>query len=525
MDAVVIGAGPNGLAAAIRLAEAGNPVTVLEAADRPGGAVRTDELTLPGFRHDTFSSVYPAAAASPVLARLPLERHGLRWIHPGACYAHPLPGGRAVALYREVERTAASLDDVHTGDGDRWSAFVKPMLAGFEAIRATMLAPFPPLTGSLRLLGDLGPLGAAQFARLVPGSAVGLGGRLFEGAGSRAWLYGSAGHGDVPPTDPGSAVAVTYLNLLGHAVGWPSPAGGAERLIEAMVGYLGALGGVVRTGAPVDAIDSAHGRVTGVRVAGGEVIPGDVVIASVMPHALAALAGDALPQPYRALLRRYRYGPATVKVDWALDGAIPWQAPEARAAGTVHLGGAEGELVKTIADTQHGLPARPFLLMGQQSLADPSRAPEGKHTAWAYTHGPRTGVDWGAQTDAHVDRIEAQVERFAPGFRELILARHSMGPAELERRDRNLVGGDVGGGSYRLRQVVFRPVPGISPYRTPLAGLYIGSAAAFPGGAVHGVPGDAAALAALNDARGRRGPATAARRAWRREVSPLTRAD
>ena len=250
MDAVVIGAGPNGLAAAIRLAEAGNPVTVLEAADRPGGAVRTDELTLPGFRHDTFSSVYPAAAASPVLARLPLERHGLRWIHPGACYAHPLPGGRAVALYREVERTAASLDDVHTGDGDRWSAFVKPMLAGFEAIRATMLAPFPPLTGSLRLLGDLGPLGAAQFARLVPGSAVGLGGRLFEGAGSRAWLYGSAGHGDVPPTDPGSAVAVTYLNLLGHAVGWPSPAGGAERLIEAMVGYLGALGGVVRTGAP-----------------------------------------------------------------------------------------------------------------------------------------------------------------------------------------------------------------------------------------------------------------------------------
>ncbi|MBV9335384.1 MAG: NAD(P)/FAD-dependent oxidoreductase [Solirubrobacterales bacterium] len=525
MNAVVIGAGPNGLAAAIRLAEAGHPVTVLEAADRPGGAVRTDELTLPGFRHDTFSSVYPAGAASPVFARLPLERHGLRWIHPEACYAHPLPGGRAVALYRELERTAPSLDAAHPGDGDRWRTFMKPMLAGFDAIRATMLAGFPPVTGSLRLVGELGPLGAAQFGRLLPSSAVGLGGRLFQGAGSRAWLYGSAGHGDVPPTDPGSAVAVTYLNLMGHAVGWPSPAGGAERLTEALVGYLGELGGSVRTRAPVEAIDSAHGRVTGVRIAGGDRVPGDVVIATVMPHALAALAGDAFPNPYRALLRRYRYGPATLKVDWALDGPIPWEAPEPRAAGTVHVGGVDEELVRTIAETQHRLPTRPFLLLGQQSLADRTRAPEGKHTAWAYTHGPRTGVDWGAQLDAHVDRIEAQVERFAPGFRELILARHSMGPEELERRDRNLVGGDVGGGSYRLRQVVFRPVPGLSPYRTPLAGLYFGSAAAFPGGAVHGVPGDAAARAALADGQGRRGPATLARRVWRREVSARTRGD
>ncbi|MBV8944445.1 MAG: NAD(P)/FAD-dependent oxidoreductase [Solirubrobacterales bacterium] len=525
MNAIVIGAGPNGLAAAIRLAEAGHTVTVLEAADRPGGAVRTDELTLPGFRHDTFSSVYPAAAASPVFARLPLERHGLRWIHPDACYAHPLPGGRAVALYRELERTVTSLDAAHPGDGHRWRAFMQPMLAGFEGIRATMLSGFPPLAGSLRLLGGLGPLGAAQFARLLPGSAVGLGGRLFQGVGPRAWLYGSAGHGDVPPTDAGSAVAVTYLNLMGHAVGWPSPAGGAERLTEALVGYLDELGGTVRTRTPVDAIESAHGRITGVRLAGGERIAGDVVIATVMPHALAALAGDALANFYRALLRRYRYGPATLKVDWALDGPIPWEAPEPRTAGTVHVGGTDEELVRTIAAAQRELPARPFLLLGQQSLADRTRAPEGKHTAWAYTHGPRTGIDWGAELDAHVDRIEAQVERFAPGFRELILARHSMGPAELERRDRNLVGGDVGGGSYRLRQVVFRPVPGLSPYRTPLAGLYLGSAAAFPGGAVHGVPGDAAALAALADVQGRRRAAALARRAWRREVSPLTRGD
>jgi phytoene dehydrogenase-like protein len=505
MKAVVIGAGPNGLAAAIRLAEAGHQVTVLEAADRAGGAVRTDELTLPGFRHDTFSSVYPAGAASPVFGRMPLERHGLHWVHPGACYAHPLPGGRAVALYRELDATEASLEADHVGDGRSWRTFIEPLLGGFEAIRSTMLAGFPPVAGSLGLLRDLGPAGAARFGTLVPGSARGLGRRLFGGAGSRAWLYGSAGHGDVPPTDAGSAIAVTYLNLMGHAVGWPSPAGGAERLTEALVGYLRELGGDVRTQVPVEAIESAHGRVTGARTAGGDRFPADVLVATVMPHALVALAGEALSKPYRALLCRYRYGPATVKVDWALDGPIPWEALEPRSAGTVHVAGDEDELVRTIAETQNRLPQRPFLLLGQQSLADPSRAPEGKHTAWAYTHGPRDGIDWRIQLDVHVERIEAQVERFAPGFRERILARHVMGPAELEQRDRNLVGGDVGGGSYRLRQVVFRPVLGLSPYRTPLSGLYLGSAAAFPGGAVHGVPGDAAARAALADESPRRG--------------------
>src|SRR5690349_1446957 len=337
MNAVVIGAGPNGLAAAIRLAEAGHRVTVLEAADRAGGAVRTDELTLPGFRHDTFSSVYPAGAASPVFARMPLERHGLRWIHPGACYAHPLPGGRAVALYRELDATEASLEQAHAGDGRSWRTFIEPLLDGFEAIRSTMLAAFPPLAGSLRLLRDLGPTGAARFGLLVPGSARGLGRRLFGGAGSRAWLYGSAGHGDVPPTDAGSAVAVTYLNLMGHAVGWPSPAGGAERLTEALVGYLRERGGAVRTEVAVEAIESSHGRVTAVRSAGGERFPAEVVVATVMPNALVALTGDALSKPYRALMCRYRYGPATVKVDWALDGPIPWEAPEPRGAGTVHV--------------------------------------------------------------------------------------------------------------------------------------------------------------------------------------------
>jgi phytoene dehydrogenase-like protein len=525
VSAVVIGAGPNGLAAAIRLAENGHPVTVLEAADRPGGAVRTEELTLPGFRHDTFSAVYPAGAASPVFARMPLERHGLRWIHPDACYAHPLPGGGAVALYRDVERTAASLDAVRAGDGARWRAFIAPLLDSFDAVRATMLGAFPPVGGAAALLRDLGPVGAARFAAALAGSAQGLGHRLFVRGGSRAWLYGSAAHGDVPMTGAGSAAAAVYLNLMGHAVGWPSPAGGAERLTDALVGYLRERGGEVRTGTLVEAVESAHGRVTAVRIAGGDRIASgdrirggeriasgdrirggdriatDLVIADVMPHALAALAGEALSPAYCALLRRYHYGPATVKVDWALDGPIPWEAPEPRGAGTVHVAGDEAEIVQAIAIGSTRLPTRPFVLLGQQSLADPSRAPARKHTAWAYTRGPRTGIDWSAEVPPLVERIEAQVERFAPGFCDLILARHVMGPGELERRDRNLVGGDVGGGSYRLRQVLFRPVPRLSPYRTPLRGLYLGSAATFPGGAVHGVPGDAAARVALADAR------------------------
>ena len=496
-QSVVIGAGPNGLVAAIRLAEAGRAVTVLEATDKPGGAVRTEELTLPGFRHDTFSSVYPAAAASPVFASMPLERHGLRWIHPDACYAHPLSNGRGLALYRDLERTAQSLDAAADGDGERWREFIEPLIDGFDAIRATMLAPFPPLAGAIRLLADMGPIGAVRFGLLVPGSAKALGTRLFRGGGPRAWLYGSAAHGDVPPTGAGSAIAATYLNLMGHVVGWPSPEGGAQRLTDALVGYLHQLGGEIRTAAPVDRIEIAGGRVAGVRIAGGERLDTRTVIADVMPHALLALVGDALPRPYAALLRRYRYGPATVKVDWALDGPIPWQSAEARSAGTVHVSGDEDELRGTIAATRNRLPERPFLLLGQQSLADPSRSPDGKHTAWAYTHGPRSGVDWLRELERHIARVEAQVERFAPGFRELILARHVMPPATLERRDRNLVGGDVGGGSYQLRQVTFRPLPGLSPYRTPLGGLYLGSAATFPGGAVHGVPGDAAARAAL----------------------------
>jgi phytoene dehydrogenase-like protein len=259
------------------------------------------------------------------------------------------------------------------------------------------------------------------------------------------------------------------------------------------------LGGAVRTGATVTRFAVERGRVVGAELAGGERVAAPLVIADLLPGALATLAGDALGGSYTRALRRYRLGPATLKVDWALDGPIPWVAQEAREAGTVHVGGSAQEMLEVSAH-RAGLPERPFMLVGQQSLADPTRAPAGKHTAWGYCHGPRS-LDWGRERDAHVERMEAQVERFAPGFRERILARHVLGPAELERRNANLDGGDVGGGSYSLDQVFFRPVASLAPYRTPVRGLYLGSAATFPGGAVHGVPGRAAARRALADAR------------------------
>ena len=499
--AVVIGSGPNGLSAAITLAEGGRDVTVLEAAPAPGGAVVSAEVTLPGFHHDLYSAVYPAAAASPVFARWPLERHGLRWIHPGVCVAHVLGEDKAAALYRSPEETADNLDRLAPGDGQRWLAFSAPYLEHFGSLRRTLLAGFPPIRGPLGLMRGLGPQGMLEFARLVLMPAMSLADDLFESPGAKAWLYSSAMHGDVPPSGAGSAIAAAYLQLLGHAVGWPSPEGGAGRLSGALVGYLEELGGTVRTSAPVTKVVVEGGKVAGVEIAGGERVPGSIVIADTTPHGLLKVAGHALDGSYRTALRRFRYGPATVKIDWALDGPIPWLAPEARRAGTVHVGGPDHEVLRAVAPAgDDGLAEQPFMLTGQQSVSDPSRAPEGKHTAWAYTHGPH-GVDWDAEGDRHVERMEAQMERFAPGFRDLIVGRHVMLPKALQENNENLVAGDVGAGSYTLDQVVFRPVPSLSPYRTPLRGLYLGSASTFPGGAVHGVPGHAAARLALAEAR------------------------
>ncbi|HEY4997119.1 MAG TPA: NAD(P)/FAD-dependent oxidoreductase [Solirubrobacteraceae bacterium] len=492
-DALVVGSGPNGLAAAITLARAGKRVLVLEAAVRAGGAVASEELTLPGFVHDSFSAVYPAGAASPVFAQMALEEHGLRWIHPEACLAHPLPDGVAGVLYRDLERTAASLEQLHAGDGARWQDFAGPYLGHFDALCRTMLGGFPPIRGALALAAGLGPRAMLGFSGLLASSAQALGERLFAGEGTRAWLYGSAMHSDVPPSRRGSAIAAVYLKLLGHGVGWPSPEGGAGMLAGALVSYLRSLDGELRTGAQVTRISSERGAVVGVELAGGERLSAPLVIADVMPGALARLAGEALPARYARALRRYRTGPATLKLDWALSAPIPWQADAVRHAGTVHLGGSAQEVLRNGAST--GLPERPFVLLGQQSIADPSRAPRGMHTAWAYTRGDALLREH--DRELWIERMEAQVERFAPGFRDRILARHVLGPAELQARNANLIDGDVGGGSYILRQVFFRPVPSLAPYRTPLRGLYIGSAAAFPGGGVHGVPGRAAARLAL----------------------------
>ena len=517
--AVVVGGGQNGLSAGITLAERGWSVTVCEAADVLGGAVKTAELTLPGFRHDVFSAVYPGAVASPVFARWPLARHGLRWVHPPVAMAHPLDDGTARILSQSVPETVDSLERGSPGDGRRWAEFVRPYLRHFGAVRHVMLGGFPPIRGGVKLVAGLKYEGTLDFVRTLLMPAAGLAGELFDSDASAAWLYGSALHGDVGPNGSGSAIAGAYLNWMGHMEGWPSPEGGADRLITALAGHFDSLGGRVLTGARVDRVLVEGKRAVGVQVEGGELLPADAVVCDLTPGGVARIAGHALPP---ATLRRYelfRPGPGTVKVDWALDGEVPWAAPEARAAGTVHVGGGAKEIARAVAEVELGeWPERPFLLTGSQTVADSTRAPEGKHTAWAYTHTPGLGTP--GEVEAHVERMEAQMERFAPGFGARVLGRHVQSPADIERHNPNLKAGDVGAGSYSLDQVVFRPVPKLSPYRTPIANLYIGSASAFPGGAVHGVPGNAAARACHADARVRRYSPSASRRAGTAPTRP-----
>lgn len=505
VDAVVVGSGPNGLAAAITLAARGWSVLVCEAAPQLGGAVITAELTLPGFRHDVFSSVYPAGAASPVFAELPLARHGLHWVAPEIAMAHPDLAGRAQILDQDLGRTAARLEEHSPGDGRRWAELVRPLLANFGALRDTLLSGFPPVSGPARLLGRLGLSAGLELARTVLLPVEQLAAELFRGELAAAWLCGSALHGDVAPTGSGSAVTALYLQLLGHAVGWPSPRGGAGRLSGALAAHFAELGGQNAVSTRVQRVRAERGRVVGCELAGGEPVRTPVVICDTTPHGLLGLAGEQLPAGYAAKLARYRYGAPTVKVDWALDAPVPWRSADARRAGTIHVGGLPRDIAAALdAVRARRLAEQPFLIFGQQSVADPSRAPAGKHTAWAYTHVPE-GVSWSEQlSDRFADTVEEQLERFAPGFRERILARHVLTPPALAQRDVNLVAGDVGGGSYTLDQLIFRPVPGLSPYRTPVRGLYLGSAATFPGGGVHGVPGRAAARLALAEGSLRR---------------------
>ena len=495
-DAVVVGAGPNGLTAAVTLARAGRSVLCVEAAPQLGGAASTAELTLPGFLHDVFSAVHPAGIASPVFADLPLERHGLRWVQPGVAMAHPLPGGRAAILSRDVAETARSLDALGDGDGRRWSELVAPYLRHFDAVRATMLAGFPPVAGPARLLPAFRLQGTLEFVRMLLMPALALGAEVLRGDGA-AWLYGSSLHGDAPLDSAGSAIAGLWLNILGHAVGWPSPEGGAGSITGALASLLHEHGGQTRTSAPAARVLARHRRVTGLELADGERIATRTVVTTSTPQGLVGLAGEALGDAYTRRALRFRYGPQTVKLDWALDAPIPWQNEDARRAGTVHVGGTAEELRGALLEVAHGrLPDAPFLLSGQQTIADPTRAPAGQHTAWAYPHTP-AGVDWTRERERFADAVERQVERFAPGFRDRILARHVMAPDDLEARNASLPGGDVGHGSYAMDQLIFRPIPSLNPYSTPVRGLFIGGASTFPGGAVHGVNGYAAARAAL----------------------------
>ncbi len=471
-DACVVGAGPNGLAAAIVLARARRQVTVIEGSDTVGGGCRSEALTLPGFVHDTCSTVHALALVSPFLSRLPLSEHGLGLVHPEAPLAHPLDDGTAVMLERSVEATASGLGP----DGRAYRGLLGPPVRGADELTRGILGPLRP---------PRHPLALARFAPSALRSAVGLCRSRFEGERARALLAGCCAHSMLSLRTPGSAAFGIVLALSAHRVGWPVARGGSQRLADALAEELRSLGGRLETGRWVKSLDELAGA--------------DLTLVDVTPRQLLRLAGRRLPERYARGLRRYRYGPGVFKVDWALDGPIPWRAAEVARAGTVHLGGTLDELAASEeAVTGGDHPARPFVLLVQASRFDPTRAPSGKHTAWAYCHVP------GASERDMTEAIEAQVERFAPGFRDLILGRSAMGPAEVERRNPNYVGGDINGGVQDLRQLFTRPVVRPVPYSTPVEGLYICSSATPPGGGVHGMCGYWAARAALRRAaRGR----------------------
>ncbi len=468
-DAVIVGAGPNGLAAAVELARRGLPVAVFEAAEVPGGGCRSQEVTLPGFVHDLGSAIHPLGYSSPFFRTLPLGEHGLEWVHPPVPLAHPLEGGEAVLLWRSVEETARNLGE----DASAYRDLMSPITGDWEKIAGAVLGP-PRMPRH--------PLALGAFGMYAMRSARALAEGLFRGERARALFAGCAAHSFLPLEQRPSAAFGLVLAALGHAAGWPFPKGGAQRITDALVSCLRSLGGEVHVGSPVSSV--------------AELPAAKVVLLDLTPRQVLGVAGERLPARYRARLARYRYGPGVFKVDYALEGPVPWEARECALAATVHVGGTLEEIAGAegaVARGEH--PERPFVLVAQPSLFDPSRAPEGHHTLWAYCHVPN------GSTFDMTERMEAQLERFAPGFRERILARSTMNAAELERWDANLVGGDINGGLMDLGQLFTRPVASPVPYATPAKGLYICSSSTPPGGGVHGMCGYFAARAALRDLR------------------------
>ena len=519
-DAVVIGAGPNGLVAANLLVDAGWDVLVLETQSEPGGAVRSAELTEPGFISDAFSSFYPLAAASPVLRAFDLEAHGLRWRRSPAAFAHPTPDGRCAAVFSDVDATAATLDEYALGDGDAWRRVYGLWEHIGEALMEALLTPFPPLRAGGRLAAKLGPGGVLRFLRFGVLPVRRHADEEFAGAGGGNLLAANALHADFMPEQPGSTMFGWLLASLAQQVGFPVPEGGAGRLSGALVSRLRSRGGELRCDARVGQIVLRRGRAAGVRLEDGSEIPvRRAVLADVSAPALYLdLVGpEHLPDGLRADLRRFQWDSATFKVDWSLDGPIPWTAQLARQAGTIHV----AEDMDALSRHAHHvvlreLPERPFLIFGQYSMADPTRMPEGREVAWAYTHLPRAperdaagelsgALDTAEAQGAFAERMEAEVEALAPGFRSLIRSRSILTPSGLQGRNENLATGALNGGTAQIhQQLVFRPTPGLGRADTPIRNLYLASVSAHPGGGVHGACGANAARAALAPGRGAR---------------------
>jgi phytoene dehydrogenase-like protein len=511
-DAIVIGAGPNGLVAANALADAGWDVLVLEAQPEPGGTVRTGEITVPGFHHDLFSAFYPLGAASPAFARLHLEEHGLRWLRAPIALAHPTRDGNCAVIAPERERSAASLDAYASGDGRGWDALMSRWDVVGSGLIDSLLSPFPPVRAGLRLAGKVGRKGMVELARTSIASVRRLAEEHFRGEGGALLLTANALHADLSPESAGSGLFGWMLCALAQTVGFPVPQGGAGALTAALVARFEQAGGLIRCGQRVDQIVVRNGRSVGVRIAGGEqVLARHAVLADVdAPQLYRDLLSEThLPSALQADLARFAWDAGTVKVDWALSRPIPWSAPDARLAGTVHLADSLDHLTRWSADlATHTVPARPFMLLGQQSMTDASRQPPGTETAWAYTHVPRqithdAGGEISGKWDAHdeeaiADRLEQRVEEFAPGFRSSIQGRHVFTPPKFEVNDANLNGGAINGGTSQLhQQLIFRPIPGLGRSGTFVRGLYLASASAHPGGGVHGACGANAARAAL----------------------------
>ena len=493
----MIGAGHNGLMAAVHLAGHGLDVTVLEHAPAPGGASRTTEVTLPGFLHDHCAAFVPMSAASPAIRELELESDGLVWINPSEVLAHPFDDGTAIALNRDVEATVASLGRAGAG----WDAAMRQMLPVSEPLLQTVLSPLPPMTPSLRLAAGLRG-GLAEWARRMLGSVEALGLDLFDGdRRATAWLSGSAQHSGLPPSTTMSGAFGFLLQLMGHSHGWPLPRGGMGELSGAMVRRAERAGASIRCSASVRELMVSGGRVQGVRLSSGEQIDSEAVISTVSAGVLAQLLPDrALPRGLERRLRRWRYGTGAFKLDYALSAPVPWTASEPRAAAVVHVGGELGELTAAAQAGARGeMPLRPALVVGQQSLHDPTRAPAGEHTLYVYAHVPPRYEESDEQVAA---LIESQLERFAPGFAGVVRERAIRSPAQSERENPSLVGGDLGGGAYELdQQLIFRPSPQLSRYGTPIRGLFVAGASTHPGGAVHGMSGRGAARALLRQKR------------------------